>query len=72
MTVRCLTCRNRMTPPHAWNGWDLWCAACHGAGRPHTGPAAGPGQRGVLAPVRTGWAPAAGRRQGETQTHDLS
>jgi hypothetical protein len=35
MTVKCGTagCRNRITPPHEHNNWDLWCDECHRAAR---------------------------------------
>lgn len=33
MTVKCLTCSNRITEPHYWNNYDLWCAKCHAKAR---------------------------------------
>lgn len=35
-TVKCATigCRNRITPPHIYNNFDLWCGFCHAASRP--------------------------------------
>jgi hypothetical protein len=34
-TVKCITkgCRNRITPPHRHNNWDLWCGTCHAVAR---------------------------------------
>lgn len=34
-TIKCFTkgCNNRITEPHEWNNYDMWCAKCHAKSR---------------------------------------